>query len=89
MASNGRRSGSAMFIRVEVDEPAASDGDVAKQLAGVCPVDIFAVAGDGGVDIVEKNLDECILCGLCLAVGPDGAVRVVKLYDGDALLTRG
>jgi NAD-dependent dihydropyrimidine dehydrogenase PreA subunit len=89
MASNGKRSGSAMFIRVEVDEPAASDGDVAKELASVCPVDIFAVDGDGGVDIVEKNLDECILCGLCLAIGPAGAVRVVKLYDGDALLTRG
>jgi hypothetical protein len=26
------------------------------------------------------------LCGLCLAVGPKGAVRVVKLYDSGALL---
>jgi NAD-dependent dihydropyrimidine dehydrogenase PreA subunit len=51
----------------------------------VCPVDIFA-AGEDGVTIVEKNLDECILCGLCLAVGPTGAVRVAKLYDDGALL---
>ena len=78
-------SGSGMFIRVEVDDPVASDAAAAKQLAGVCPVDIF-VAGDGGVTIVEKNLDECILCGLCLAIGPAGTVRVAKLYDAGALL---
>ena len=78
-------TGSGMFIRVEVDDPVASDAALAKQLAGVCPVDIFA-ADDSGVTIVEKNLDECILCGLCLAVGPAGAVRVAKLYDGGALL---
>jgi NAD-dependent dihydropyrimidine dehydrogenase PreA subunit len=74
-----------MFIRVEVDEPVASGAAAARQLAGICPVDIFAER-DGRVDIVEANLDECILCGLCLAVGPKGAVRVVKLYDNDALL---
>jgi NAD-dependent dihydropyrimidine dehydrogenase PreA subunit len=74
-----------MFIRVEVDESVASDAAAAKQLAGICPVDIF-VERDGGVTIVDVNLDECILCGLCLAVGPEGAVRVIKLYDGGALL---
>jgi ferredoxin-like protein FixX len=78
-------SGSAMFIRVEVDDPVASDAAAAKQLAGICPVDIFADDG-GKVQIVDANLDECILCGLCLAVGLKGAVRVVKLYDNDALL---
>ena len=78
-------SGSGMFICVEVDEPLASDAAAAKRLAGVCPVDIFA-AGEAGVTIVEQNLDECILCGLCLAVGPAGAVRVAKLYDAGALL---
>jgi NAD-dependent dihydropyrimidine dehydrogenase PreA subunit len=78
-------SGSGMFIRVEVDEAVASDADAAQKLAGVCPVDIFA-SSDGRVEIVEANLDECILCGLCLAIGPAGAVRVAKLYDGGALL---
>ena len=77
--------GEGMFIRIEVDEGAASDAEVAKQLAGVCPVDIYADAG-GRVDVVEANVDECILCGLCLAVGPRGAVRVIKRYDNDALL---
>ena len=81
-------SGSGMFIRVEVDDAVASDAAAAKQLASVCPVDIFAV-GDGGVTIVEKNLDECILCALCLAIGPAGAVRVAKLYDAGALLVAG
>jgi NAD-dependent dihydropyrimidine dehydrogenase PreA subunit len=74
-----------MFIRVEVDDVVAADAAAAKQLAGVCPVDIFSDDG-GSVAIVEQNLDECILCGLCLAIGPKGAVRVVKLYDGDTLL---
>jgi len=78
-------SGSGMFIRVEVDEPAASDAQVAQKLAQVCPVDIYADAG-GRVDVVDANVDECILCGLCLEVGPKGAVRVIKLYDGGALL---
>ena len=78
-------SGSGMFIRVEVDDPAASDAQVAQKLAQVCPVDIYADAG-GRVDVVEPNLDECILCGLCLEVGPKGAVRVIKLYDNGALL---
>lgn len=81
MASNG----SGMFIRVEVDDPTASDPEAAKKLEGVCPVDIYAAA-NGHVEIVEPNLDECILCGLCLSIGPKGAVRVVKLYDGGALL---
>jgi NAD-dependent dihydropyrimidine dehydrogenase PreA subunit len=76
---------SGMFIRVEVDDSVASDAASAKQLAGICPVDIFAEDG-GAVQIVEGNLDECILCGLCLAVGPKGAVRVIKIYDGDAPL---
>lgn len=78
----GQVSGSGMFIRVEVDDPTASDASAAKQLAGVCPVDIFAER-DGKVAIVDVSLDECILCGLCLAVA---GVRVVKLYDNDALL---
>ncbi|MEX2246190.1 MAG: ferredoxin family protein [Dehalococcoidia bacterium] len=81
-------TGEGMFIRVEVDDPVAGDASLAQKLAGVCPVDIFA-AHAGGVDIVAKNVDECILCGLCLDVGPPGAVRVAKLYDNGALLSRG
>ena len=87
MADNGRASGSGMFIRVEVGGATAADAAAAARLAGLCPVDIFAERG-GKVEIVEANLDECILCGLCLDIGPKGAVRVYKLYDNDAPLTK-
>ena len=75
----------AIFIGIEVDDSVARDADVAAKLAEVCPVDIFAVA-DGGLAIVEENLDECVLCRLCINAAPDGAVKVIKLYDGDAVL---
>jgi NAD-dependent dihydropyrimidine dehydrogenase PreA subunit len=75
-----------IFIAVEVDDAIASDPAVAARLAEVCPVDIFAVAGDGGVEIVEKNLDECVLCRLCLDASPPGAVKILKLYDNGAEL---
>jgi NAD-dependent dihydropyrimidine dehydrogenase PreA subunit len=73
------------FIGVEVDDAVAGDVELAKKLAEACPVDIYA-AGDAGVEIVDENLDECVLCGLCLAASPPGTVSVIKLYDGEALL---
>jgi NAD-dependent dihydropyrimidine dehydrogenase PreA subunit len=75
------------FIGVEVDDSVSGDAELAKRLAEACPVDIYA-AGDGGVQIVDENLDECVLCGLCLDASPDGAVKVIKLYDGGALLEK-
>ncbi len=74
------------FIDVEVDASVKGDVELARKLEEVCPVDIFA-ATDGGVEIVERQLDECVLCGLCLDAAPDGAVTVKKLYD-DSVLTR-
>jgi NAD-dependent dihydropyrimidine dehydrogenase PreA subunit len=74
-----------IFIAVEVDDSIASDPAIAAKLAEVCPVDIFAAADDGGVEIVEKNLDECVLCRLCLDAVPNG-VRVLKLYEDGAAL---
>ena len=76
-----------VFIRVEVANAARHDAELARKLAEACPVDIFA-ADDGGVRIVDENLDECVLCELCLDASPPGAVRVVKLYDGEAALER-
>jgi NAD-dependent dihydropyrimidine dehydrogenase PreA subunit len=76
-----------LFIRVEVDESVRGDAELARKLEEACPVDIFA-ATDGQVEIVDENLDECVLCKLCLDASPPGAVRVVKLYDGEALLER-
>jgi NAD-dependent dihydropyrimidine dehydrogenase PreA subunit len=68
------------FIDVEIDFAAARDPALAKKLAEVCPVNIFAVE-DGTARIVEENLDECVLCDLCVAAAPPGAVRIVKLYE--------
>jgi NAD-dependent dihydropyrimidine dehydrogenase PreA subunit len=73
-----------IFIGVEVDDDAASDGELAAKLAEVCPVDIYADAS-GKVEVVEENLDECVLCELCIEAAPPGAVRVKKLYDGTEL----
>jgi NAD-dependent dihydropyrimidine dehydrogenase PreA subunit len=73
------------FIAVEVDDAVAGDPALARRLTEACPVDIFAQNGDG-VQIVERNVDECVLCRLCLDASPPGVVKVIKLYDNDALL---
>jgi NAD-dependent dihydropyrimidine dehydrogenase PreA subunit len=74
------------FIGVEVDDSAAADAELAARLTEACPVDIFAQRESGGLELVEQNLDECVLCRLCLDAAPDGAVRVIKLYDSEAVL---
>ena len=73
-----------IFIDVDIDESIRSDAEVAKRLEESCPVDIFA-AGEEGVEVVEENLDECVLCELCIKAAPPGKLRVLKLYDGSAL----
>jgi NAD-dependent dihydropyrimidine dehydrogenase PreA subunit len=77
----------ATFIAVDVDDAAAGDAAIAAKLTEVCPVDIYGEQG-GHLVLVEENLDECVLCGLCLAAAPPGAVRVLKLYDAGAELQR-
>ena len=72
------------FIDVEVDESIREDAELAKKLEEVCPVDIF-IAENGKVETVPENLDECVLCELCLDAAPDGTVVVKKLYDGTEL----
>ena len=73
-----------VFIEVSVDPSVAGDPALAAKLAEVCPVDIFSEK-DGRVEIVEENLDECVLCELCINASPQGAVRVIKLYSGESL----
>ncbi len=75
----------AMFIRVEIEGTAAKDRELAKKLTEVCPVNIFGQAADGSATIVEENVDECVLCELCVQAAPPGGVRIVKLYDGTVL----
>jgi NAD-dependent dihydropyrimidine dehydrogenase PreA subunit len=75
-----------IFIAIEVDDAAAVDAQLAARLAEACPVDIFAQDDAGKLEIVTQNIDECVLCRLCLDAAPDGAVSVVKLYDDGAVL---
>ena len=75
-----------IFIAVEVDDQAAADPELAAKLTEACPVDIYAQRDGDGLRIVEENLDECVLCRLCLDASPPGAVKVIKLYDDGALL---
>ena len=74
----------AVFIEVDVSDEVAGDPELAKQLEEVCPVDIFRDGG-GRVDVVRENLDECVLCELCLDAAPPGGVVVRKLYDDTEL----
>ena len=74
----------ALFIGIEVDDAVAADPEVAARLTEVCPVDIYAQGDGGRLEIVESNVDECILCAMCVKSAPAGAVKVLKLYDDDA-----
>ena len=76
-----------LFIDVEIDDGIRGDAELAKKLEEVCPVDIFA-ATPTGVEIREQQLDECVLCELCLGAAPPRTVRVVKLYEDGAALER-
>jgi NAD-dependent dihydropyrimidine dehydrogenase PreA subunit len=69
-----------MFIDVAVDASVAKDRELSKKLEEVCPVSIFDASEDE-LRIVEENLDECVLCDLCLEAAPKGAVQVRKLYE--------
>ncbi|HEY7266569.1 MAG TPA: hypothetical protein VH501_02640 [Solirubrobacterales bacterium] len=73
-----------IFIDVEVSDEVRDDAELAAKLEEVCPVDIYA-DDDGSVAIVPGNLDECVLCNLCVEAAPPGGVVVKKLYDGTEL----
>jgi NAD-dependent dihydropyrimidine dehydrogenase PreA subunit len=73
------------FIGIEVDDAIVDDPAVAAKLREVCPVDIYGDAG-GKVQIVEGNVDECVLCRLCIDATPPGTVNILKLYDNEASL---
>jgi ferredoxin-like protein FixX len=81
------------FIAIEVDDAAAADVELARRLTEACPVDIFAQTATGTLELVDRNLDECVLCRLCLdaaahtgGTAGSSAVKVIKLYDDSAVL---
>lgn len=73
------------FIGIEVSDAIVDDPAIAAKLAEVCPVDIYGDA-DGKVQIVEGNVDECVLCRLCIDATSPEQVKVLKLYDNEASL---
>lgn len=80
-----------VFIGIEVDDDAIeAEPKLAAHLDQVCPVDIYRHHDSRGLEIVAENVDECVLCRLCLDIAEfdvdDGAVRVIKLYDNGAEL---
>ncbi len=80
----------AIFIGIEVDQGALDEhSELPAHLTQVCPVDIYRET-EGALEIVAENIDECVLCGLCLDTEhlgvAVGAVKVIKLYDDCAVL---
>lgn len=75
-------SSKSEFIRVDVDMTACVGIAQCGGCVRVCPVSIFQKKGDQPA-IVEKNLDECILCELCIQSCGPGAIRIRKLYEED------
>jgi NAD-dependent dihydropyrimidine dehydrogenase PreA subunit len=73
-----------VFIDVSVEDSVKNDAALAAKLEEVCPVDIFKDNG-GSVEVVDSNVDECVLCRLCIEASPPGTVHVKKLYDGTEL----
>ncbi len=68
------------FIDIQLDAMVTKDAVLAKKLAEICPVSIFEAVGDG-VRIDASNLDECVLCDLCVQAAPKGKIKIIKLYE--------
>ena len=71
----------SVFIGIEMDESVASDPELARKLEEVCPVSIFKET-DQGTEIVVSQLDECVLCMLCVEAAPAGSIEIIKKYEG-------
>ena len=76
-----------MFIRVSVDEDQISP-ELARSLVGLCPVDIFTMAGEQ-LRVDSDQEDECTLCELCLKAAPQGAIVIHTLYLHESLVSNG
>jgi NAD-dependent dihydropyrimidine dehydrogenase PreA subunit len=68
-----------LFLEITVDQDKCRALGCAQTCASVCPVDIFRVGQNGDLIVVDENVDECILCELCLQACPNG-ISIRKLY---------
>jgi len=76
-----------VFIQIAVLQDSLSPA-LRQQIAGVCPVDIFAAENEQLVVNPEEE-DECTLCELCLKAAPPGTIRIFKTYSGETLVSVG
>jgi NAD-dependent dihydropyrimidine dehydrogenase PreA subunit len=76
-----------VFIQITVVQEMLS-ASLAQQIAGVCPVDIFAI-DDNQLVVKADEEDECTLCELCLKAAPSGSIRIHKSYSGETLVATG
>lgn len=76
-----------VFIEIAVDTEGLSSA-LSQQIAGVCPVDIFAVE-DGRLVVKPEEEDECTLCELCLKAALPKAIRIYKTYSDETLISMG
>ena len=84
------RSSQGIFIDVEVSTSDRRRRRAGGEARGGLPGRHLRRAGeDGSVEIVRENLDECVLCNLCVEAAPPGGVVVKKLYDGTELRALG
>ena len=61
-----------MFINIKIKEGFDRSENCIRG-ANLCPVDIFS-QDKCKVHVIEENVDECTLCGLCTDACPDGIV---------------
>ncbi len=71
----------ALFIEVTIDEAACASQPACRECVQSCPVDILErEPGERVALVIDENVDECILCDLCVVRCPVEAVTVTKLY---------
>ena len=66
-----------VFIEVELDPGIATDGELARKLEEVAR-STSSSGENGRVDVVRENLDECVLCELCLDAAPAGKLAIAS-----------
>lgn len=79
MSAEAASGDESIFIEIRMSEAVASDAELAAKLQEVCPVSIFR-ATDSGPEIVVSQLDECVLCDLCVEAAPQGGIEIIKKY---------
>ena len=71
----------ALFIEVTIDKAACASQPACRECVQSCPVDILErEPGERVALVIDENVDECILCDLCVVRCPVEAVTVTKLY---------